>query len=44
MTWLHMQFVFIFVSANSRVELGRTAAEHELIKKVPVKQTGKFDG
>ena len=30
MTWLHMQFVLIFVNANSQAELGlgRTAAKH----------------
>ena len=26
-TWLHMQFVFIYVSADSRAESGRTSAE-----------------
>ena len=30
MTWLHMQFVLIFLTANSRAESGRTAAEHLL--------------
>ena len=30
MTWLHMQFVLIFLTANSRAESGRTAAERLL--------------
>ena len=27
MTWLHMQFVLSFVTADSQAELGRTAAK-----------------
>ena len=30
MTWLHMQFVLIFLTADSRAESGRTAAERLL--------------
>ena len=30
MTWLQIQFVFIFVSANSQAKSGRTAAECQL--------------
>ena len=30
MTWLHMQFVLIFVTADSQAELGRTVAKRLL--------------
>ena len=30
MTWLHMQFVLIFVTADSQAELGRTTAKRLL--------------
>jgi hypothetical protein len=30
MTWLHMQFVLIFVTSDSHAEPGRTAAKHLL--------------
>ena len=30
MTWLHMEFVLIFITGPSRGKLGRTVAEHLL--------------